>query len=422
MKILLIGSGGREHAMAWKITQSAHCSELFIAPGNPGTAEVGTNVALDIMNNVEVADFCVNNHIDLVMVGPEVPLANGIVDALMQKDIKAYGPVQAAAQLESSKPFSKAFMQEFNIPTAEFKTFTDANQAKDYIKNLSYNFVIKAGGLTAGKGVFLPENMAEAIQTIDDIMLQKRFGEAGDEIIIEERLEGPEISLMAFCDGKKAIAMIPVQDHKRLLNNQKGPNTGGMGAFGPVPFCSKSDIESMMQTILQPAIDGMNEKGTPYIGILYAGLMLTKNGPKVLEFNCRFGDPETQVVLPLLQTDLVNIALKSIAGNLSQDDVTWKECSAITVVTASENYPNKIKTGIEIQLPESLGENEIIFHAGTAIKDEKLVTAGGRVLNITGIGTDLSTAIAATYQIVEQVHFEGMHYRTDIGKGAFINE
>ena len=422
MRILLIGSGGREHAMAWKITQSRECNELFIAPGNPGTSQCGTNVALDIMDNDGITTFCISENIDLVLVGPEVPLANGIVDALLKENIPAFGPSKAAAQLESSKPFSKIFMEKFNIPTAKFKTLSNAEEATAYLDNVSYNFVIKAGGLTAGKGVFLPESLKEARQIIDDIMISKRFGDAGAEIIIEERLEGPEISLMAFCDGKKAVAMIPVQDHKRLLDGQKGPNTGGMGAYAPVPFCSSSDIDLMMQTILQPAIDGMNESGTPYIGVLYAGLMLTKDGPKVLEFNCRFGDPETQVVLPLLESDLVEIAQKCISGNLKNTDVCWKNESAVTVVTASENYPNKIKTGIRIELPEKQTNNEIIFHAGTALSNGQLITSGGRVLNITGIGKDIPSAIEQAYQTIKQVNFEGMHFRTDIGKGAFINE
>jgi phosphoribosylamine--glycine ligase len=422
MKLLLIGSGGREHAMAWKIRQSPLCTELFIAPGNPGTAQCGTNISLNPMDNNAIVEFCIENTIELVIVGPEVPLANGIIDALTDANIKAFGPPQNAAKLESSKPFSKTFMEKFSIPTARFETFTDSDIAKEYISSLQYEFVIKAGGLTAGKGVFLPESKEEAFQIIDEIMLYKRFGNAGDEIIIEERLSGPEISLMAFCDGKKAVAMIPVQDHKRLFDEQKGPNTGGMGAYGPVPFCSKDEVRNMMKTILQPAIDGMNAMCSPYIGVLYAGLMLTKDGPKVLEFNCRFGDPETQVVLPLLESDLVDIALKCIDGSLQESDVIWKSASAVTVVAASANYPDKIKTGIKITLPESIDNQEIIFHAGTGIMDNKLVTAGGRVLNVTGIGKDIPDAIKTAYQTMSNLYFDGMHYRTDIGKGAFLDE
>ncbi|MBI9051547.1 MAG: phosphoribosylamine--glycine ligase [Anaerolineaceae bacterium] len=422
MKILLIGCGGREHAMAWKIKQSPLCAHLYTAPGNPGTAECGENVDLDIMDNPAVAAFCLQNKIDLVMVGPEVPLANGIVDDLKRSGIAAFGPVQDAAQLESSKPFSKDFMRKFNIPTAEYAVFSDAKQAKEHISRINYDFVIKAGGLTAGKGVYLPESLEEARQIIDSIMLEKQFGEAGNEIIVEERLQGPEISLMAFADGNTAVAMIPVQDHKRLLDGQKGPNTGGMGAYAPVPFCSKHDIQSMMENIILPAVNGMKELGTPYLGILYAGLMLTDQGPKVLEFNCRFGDPETQVVLPLLASDLVQIALDCISGKLATASVAWKEQSAVTVVVASANYPGQIHKGIQINLPQNENQHEIIFHAGTAMQKGKLVTAGGRVLNITGIGEDLPKAINTAYQTVSNVHFDGMQYRTDIGKGASLND
>ncbi len=418
MKIVLIGSGGREHAMAWKINQSPLCEELFLIPGNPATENLGSNVSLDRMDNTIISAFCVDHHVDLVIVGPEVPLANGLVNELNNKGIRAFGPTQEAARIESSKQFSKEFMQRFNIPTAKFQVFKHPQEAKQYLQTLNSEYVIKANGLTAGKGVFLPDSNEEAAQIIDDLMINHQFGQAGAEIIIEERLIGPEISLMAFCDGNTAVAMLPAQDHKRLLDGQQGPNTGGMGAYAPVPFCSPAMIEELTDLILIPTVLGLKEMGTPFIGVLYAGLMLTENGPKVLEFNCRFGDPETQVVLPLLESDLVQITLDCVDGVLNQSSVKWKNMAAVTVVLASENYPGPVSPGTEITGVDSDDLQSIVFHAGTGRKDGHLVTAGGRVLNVTGLGQDLASAIRVAYQRVSTIYFAGMQYRTDIGRGG----
>ena len=420
MNILVIGSGGREHAIAWKTAQSPLCTRLYIAPGNPGTALLGTNVPLNPMDNYAITEFCLTNGVDLVLVGPETPLANGLVDELSTHGIQAFGPTQAAARMESSKQFSKAFMIEHNIPTAQYQSFTQAGAAKAYIRSINHAYVIKADGLTGGKGVFLPDTLEEADITIDGLLSGEKFGASGLEIIIEERLSGPEISLMAFADGNTAVAMLPAQDHKRLLDGQRGPNTGGMGAYAPVPFVSQSQIQEMMNQVILPVIDGMKSKGTPYNGVLYAGLMLTSDGPKVLEFNCRFGDPETQVVLPLLESDLVKIALDCINGNLRPEDVQWKDQSAVSVVMASANYPDKIKTGILISGLDTTMDNTVVFQAGTDIKNNKVITAGGRVLNVTALSSDLSGAIDLAYRRVKQISFEGMQYRTDIARGAVV--
>lgn len=418
MKIVLIGSGGREHAMAWKINQSPLCEDLFLIPGNPATAVLGSNVSLDRMDNTIISAFCVDHQVDLVIVGPEVPLANGLVNELNNKGIRAFGPTQEAARIESSKQFSKDFMQRFGIPTADFQGFRNPQDAKKYLQTLQTDYVIKANGLTAGKGVFLPNSIEEAFQIIDDLMINQQFGQAGVEIIIEERLSGPEISLMAFCDGNTAVAMLPAQDHKRLLDGQQGPNTGGMGAYAPVPFCTPAMIEELTELILTPTVLGLKEMGCPFVGVLYAGLMLTDNGPKVLEFNCRFGDPETQVVLPLLDSDLVQIALDCVHGVLNQSNVKWKNQAAVTVVLASENYPGTVIPGVEITGAEGDDPQSIVFHAGTSHKDGHLVTAGGRVLNVTGLGQDLASAIQFAYQRVSTIYFAGMQYRTDIGHGG----
>jgi phosphoribosylamine--glycine ligase/phosphoribosylaminoimidazole synthetase len=415
MKIVLIGSGGREHALAWKIKQSPLCTELYILPGNPGTGNIGTNIAMNVADKSAICKFCADNEIDLVFVGPEMPLANGLVDDLQIIGVKAFGPTKDAARIESSKHFSKGMMKRFNIPTAKFDVFTNPQTAKNYLATLPYPYVIKANGLTAGKGVFLPDTLDEAYRIIDDVMINLQFGDSGSEILIEERLRGPEISLMAFCDGKRAVAMLPAQDHKRLLDGQEGPNTGGMGAYAPVPFCTDEMISQLADEILMPAVKGMQSLGCPFVGVLYAGLMLTNTGPKVLEFNCRFGDPETQAVVPLLSSDLVQIALDCIHGDLDPDTVTWNDAYAATVVLASEGYPEKPITGMTITGWEKALDNCIVYHAGTCEKDGKLITSGGRVLNVSGIGRDLNQALEIAYQRISSIQFNGMQYRKDIG-------
>jgi phosphoribosylamine---glycine ligase len=418
MKILLIGSGGREHAIAWKLAQSQRLEKLYIAPGNPGTAEIGENVSLSSSKSQEIITFCQDKKIDLVVIGPETPLAEGLTDSLSQADIKVFGPSQKAAEIESSKAFAKAFMLRHNIPTAKYKSFTDYEQAHRHLKQINYPIVIKASGLASGKGVILPDSIEEAKQTLQEIMLGHRFGQAGNEVIIEERLTGPEVSLLSFCDGKIAIPMIPAQDHKRVNDDDQGPNTGGMGAYAPVPICPPTMVENLVKTILQPAVDGLRSEGRPFIGVLYAGLILTPDGPRVIEFNCRFGDPETQAILPLLESDLLEVFEACVNQQLDQIKLQWRSGSAVCIVLASGGYPGGYKTNYEIHGLKNAGLNTAIFQAGTKQVDNRIVTAGGRVLCVSGWGDDLSSALNVAYNAVKPIAFIDMHYRHDIAHQA----
>jgi phosphoribosylamine--glycine ligase len=413
MKILLIGSGGREHALAWKIAQSPHLTRLYVAPGNAGTAP--HNVPIAAEDTPALVNFAHENQIDLAVVGPEVPLAAGITDALQAVGVKVFGPSQAAAQIEASKAFAKAFMARHNIPTARYQTFTDFHQAIGHLLSVEYPVVIKASGLAAGKGVIVPNCNDDAEAALRHIMLDREFGAAGDEVIIEERLEGEEVSLLAFCDGHTVKVMPAAQDHKRLLDGDAGPNTGGMGAYAPAPIASAALIEEATRTILQTAVDGLRAEGKPFVGVLYAGLMLTKDGPRTLEFNCRFGDPETQVLLPLLETDLLDVMEACVAGSLERTEIKWKNDAAACVVLASEGYPASYPKGRVISGLDSELMDAVIFHAGTVIKDEQVVTAGGRVLAVTGWGANLSAALHNAYVAVNNVNFEGQQFRKDIG-------
>ncbi len=336
MNVLIIGSGGREHAMAWKVAQSPRLSKLYIAPGNAGTMSCGENVALNLDDHSAVIRFCKEKQIDLVLVGPEAPLAAGLVDSLTADGIRCFGPKQAAAQIEASKVFAKDFMARHHIPTARYATFTQLDEALRYLKSVDYPIVIKASGLAAGKGVILPDTIEEAISTLENILVDKTFGDAGLEVVIEERLSGQEVSLMAFTDGTSIVPMLPAQDHKRLLDGDRGPNTGGMGAYAPAPIFTADMMNEAMEFILQPAVDGLRTEGTPFVGVLYAGLILTDSGLSTLEFNCRFGDPETQAVLPLLETDLLDIADACVDGNLKNIDIQWKNGASVCVVLASK--------------------------------------------------------------------------------------
>jgi phosphoribosylamine--glycine ligase/phosphoribosylaminoimidazole synthetase len=418
MKILIVGSGGREHAIAWKVAQSPHLTKLFIAPGNAGTAAVGENVGIDVEDVPGIVAFCQENAVQLVIVGPEAALAAGLVDALQAQGIAAFGPTREAAQIEASKVFSKDFMQRHNIPTARYAKFHTAQTALDYLESVGIPVVIKASGLAAGKGVFLPATKAEAQDAIVSIMEERMFGAAGDELIIEERLEGEEVSLLAFSDGCTIRSMPPAQDHKRLLDGDIGPNTGGMGAYCSSAICSESLIREAEEQILQPTIDGLRSEGKPFVGVLYAGLMLTSAGPKVLEFNCRLGDPETQVILPLLQTDLVEVVDACLKGNLGQVQLDWLDGAAVTVVLASGGYPGKYTTGIPIEGLEQTRPGAFVFHAGTRAAGDQVVTAGGRVLNVTSSGKTLKQALKTVYQAIEQIHFTGMSFRKDIAHRA----
>ena len=422
MKVLIIGSGGREHALAWKVAQSSKLSKLYIAPGNPGTAALGENVAVKVEDHPAVVQVCKDKQIDLVVVGPEVPLAAGIADGLRAAGFKVFGPSKAAAEIEASKSFSKAFMLRHNIPTARYEVFTNFDAALAYLYSLDYPVVIKASGLAAGKGVIVPETTAEAESALRQVMLDHEFGAAGDEVVIEECMSGPEVSLIAFADGKIARAMVPSQDHKRIFDGDRGPNTGGMGAYAPVPVCPPEMVAQLTRDILQPAVDGMRAEGRAFVGALYAGLMLTADGPRVIEFNCRFGDPETQVIMPLLDSDILDIFVACADGNLADVDIRWKDGAAACVVLASGGYPGKYAGGIEINGLDQAQTNAFTFHAGTKFADGKVVTAGGRVLCVSGWGESIREALDGAYGAIASISFDGMQYRTDIGQRALAGE
>jgi len=418
MKILIIGSGGREHAIAWKVAQSPKLTKLYIAPGNPGTAFLGENIALQLDDHSGIIKCCQENVIDLVIVGPEGPLANGLADALGEAGIKAFGPRQAAAQIEASKSFSKQFMARHGIPPARFAIFTELEPAVAHLDSIDYPVVIKASGLAAGKGVILASCREEAVAALKSMLVEQEFGLAGAEVVIEERLTGPEVSLMVFTDGKMLVPMVSAQDHKRLRDGDEGPNTGGMGAYAPAPIFTAELLEEALESILQPAVSGLRLEGTPFVGVLYAGLILTEAGLRTLEFNCRFGDPETQVVLPLLETDLVEIVEACVEGRLKELEICWKDASAVCVVLASEGYPGKLVYGKLTQGSRQKYEHGVCFQAGTRRDGNKILTAGGRVFGVTAWAATLESAVKRAYEIVEKISFEGMQYRKDIAKRA----
>jgi phosphoribosylamine--glycine ligase / phosphoribosylformylglycinamidine cyclo-ligase len=414
INVLVVGSGGREHAITWKLHESQRLDRLWIAPGNPGTANLGHNVNIALDDVQGLVRFAQQEQIDLVVIGPEVSLAAGLADALSLAGIPVFGPSRAAARIETSKSFSKQFMQRHHIPSASFQVFDQLEPALAYLDICPYQVVIKASGLAAGKGVLLPENKEEARGFVRDLLINHRFGSASEEIIIEERLEGEEVSLLAFSDGVSVACMPPAQDHKRLLDGDSGPNTGGMGAYAPAPTCPPEMVTALTRTVLQPTIDGLRKEGSPFVGVLYAGLILTKDGPKVLEFNARFGDPETQVILPLLSTDLLEVFLACTSQKLSTLPIHWQKGSAVCVVMASAGYPEKSSPPVRISGLDHLPDDTLAFQAGTAIKEDKLVAAGGRVLGITSTASDLPTAIEKVYRAVAKTYFQGMIFRKDI--------
>jgi phosphoribosylamine--glycine ligase/phosphoribosylformylglycinamidine cyclo-ligase len=418
MKVLVIGSGGREHAIAWKISQSPRLTKLYIAPGNAGMAALGELVPLNVEDADGITWFALQNKIDLVVIGPEAALAAGVSDALGAKGISVFGPSRYSAQIESSKKFSKQFMQSHGIPTAQFAAFNDYDRACEYLNSINFPFVIKASGLAAGKGVYLPDTVEEGLKVLQSIMLDHHFGAAGDDVIIEERLEGEEVSLLAFSDGTVIIPMPPAQDHKRLLDNDEGPNTGGMGAYAPAPVLPMNKIVDMAKMTIQPVIDGLRMEGHPYVGVLYAGLMLTPEGPKVLEYNARFGDPETQAILPLLESDILDVFTACVEGKLTEVNVKWAEKSAVCVALVSGGYPEHSNTGYAIEGLDRSIENGVVFHAGTKRDADHLVNAGGRVLGVTCWDSDLRKAINRAYEAVSHISFDGMHFRHDIGQKA----
>jgi phosphoribosylamine--glycine ligase/phosphoribosylaminoimidazole synthetase len=415
MKVLLVGSGGREHTIAWKLAQSDHKPDLFFAPGNDGMADLGSCVPLAVEDAAGITQFSIENAIDLVVIGPEVALAAGVSDALTSAGIAVFGPSQAAAQLETSKAFAKYFMQQQSIPTARYAVFEEYQAALKHLEQIDYPVVIKASGLAAGKGVLIPETHSEARVAIHEILVQKAFGTAGKQVVIEERLSGPEVSVLAFSDGQHLALMPCAQDHKRQLDGDLGPNTGGMGTFAPSPLLDEQQLAAIQDTILQPAIDGLHALGVPYVGVLYAGLMLTKDGPRVLEFNARFGDPETQVILPLLESDLLEILLACTQQRLAEMEIVWSTRAAVCVVLASAGYPGKSLTGNCISGLDQTISDGYIFHAGTRWREDCYYNAGGRVLGVTCWGESLAMAIEKTYQAVAQIHFDGMQFRKDIG-------
>ena len=419
MNILILGSGGREHALLWKLAQSPEATKLYAVPGNPGMAELAECVAGSIEDNAAVVKLAQEKKIDLVVVGPEVPLMNGVVDALRAAGIKAFGPTKAAAELEGSKSFSKDIMKKYGIPTAKYEVFTDADAARAYIEKEGAPIVIKANGLAAGKGVIVAETKEQALDAVHEIMDDAAFGKAGSRVVIEAFMEGEEASLLAFTDGKTICPMVSSQDHKRAYDGDKGPNTGGMGTYAPAPVMTKDMVEQATEKILKPMIAAMVKEGRPYQGCLYAGLMITEEGPKVVEFNARFGDPETQVVLPLLKGDLVKIMQACVDGTLDTAAVDWEDGAAVCVVMASGGYPKSYKKGYAIdglKKAESLGT--FVFHAGTAKKDGKVVTSGGRVLGVTARGGGIKEATEKAYKGVEAIRFTDEFHRKDIAHRA----
>jgi phosphoribosylamine--glycine ligase/phosphoribosylformylglycinamidine cyclo-ligase len=415
--ILIVGSGGREHALGWALRRSPTVGKLFFAPGNAGTAALGENLSTSPENIPAIVKAAQQTGVGLVVIGPEIPLAAGIVDALNAVGIRAFGPTRAAAELESSKAFAKAFMVENNIPTAQHASFTDYISALKYLETCKHPVVVKADGLAAGKGVIMCETRDDAAAAVSHILRDSSFGAAGNRVVIEERLTGPELSVLAFCDGKTAILMPVARDHKRIFDGDKGPNTGGMGVIAPVPNVSSNLMDEIQHTVIEPVLTGMVARGTPFVGVLFAGLMLTPDGIRTLEYNCRFGDPETQAILPLLQTDLLAILQACIDGQLHRQPVVWSDGACAAIVIAAHNYPGTPRQGDVITLPDTLPAGAIAFHAGTGINaNGALVTAGGRVLAISAAGADLDNALASAYQGVEAIWFDGMQFRRDIGR------
>lgn len=434
MKVLVVGGGGREHAIIWKITQNPSVEKVYCAPGNGGISELAECVPIKATDINGMVEFAKTNHMDLVVVSPDDPLADGMVDALQEVGVRAFGPVKAAAEIEGSKSFSKYLMKKHNIPTAEYEVFNNCEKAIKYLEKCKYPIVIKADGLAAGKGVIIAEDFGQASRVVKDMIENRIFGEAGKKIIIEEFLKGKEVSALVFTDGRTIVPMVSAQDHKKVFDNDEGLNTGGMGAFSPSRVYTPELAELCMQKIIRPTVEAMNKEGRAFKGVLYCGLMITDEGPKVLEYNARFGDPETQVILPRLKTDLIDIFNAIIDEKLDQINVEWDERAAACVILASGGYPENYETGNEIKGISIRGnsiegkniENRtrdksnisdvLIFHAGTRLENGKYYTSGGRVLGVTAMGETLESAVERAYEEVEKIYFNNMHYRKDIGR------
>jgi len=424
MKILVVGSGGREHCLSWKMSQSPLVDKLYCAPGNGGTSLVAENVNIPDTDIDQLLKFAVEKKIDLTIVGSEAPLVGGIVDAFEAEGLKAFGPSRELALLEGSKGFAKEIMRKYNIPTADFRIFDQASTAKEYLKQKEFPVVVKADGLAAGKGVVIAKNISEAEEAVDVMMVEKKFGKAGEKIIIEDCLEGEEASILLITDGETVIPLVSSQDHKSAYDNDKGPNTGGMGAYAPAPVVNEEILARIKNQIALPLIEGFKKEGKPYKGILYVGLMIKDNTPFVLEFNVRFGDPETQVILPKLKSDLVDLLLKSVEGELSEVELVWDERVCLCVVLASGGYPGTYEKGKEIKGLETpvVSDDVFVFHAGTKLLDSSsgfgFATNGGRVLGVTTLGVDIREAQDKAYKAIENISFEKMHFRRDIGSKA----
>ncbi|GAB4263763.1 phosphoribosylamine--glycine ligase [Thermincola ferriacetica] len=418
MKVLVVGGGGREHALVWKISQSPKVTKVYCAPGNAGMAQIAECVAISVEDIDGLLTFAQQEGIDMTVVGPEAPLTMGLADKFRVAGLKVFGPSRQAAELEGSKVMAKELMSKHNIPTAKYAKFTDAGSAIEYIKETGAPCVVKADGLAAGKGVVVARDEETAINAVRMMMEDKAFGQAGDMIIIEECLEGEEVSILAFTDGKTVVPMVSSQDHKRVFDNDEGPNTGGMGAYSPAPVYTDELHRQVMEKILKPTVQGMAQEGRLYEGVLYAGLMITKDGPKVLEFNVRFGDPETQAVLTRLDSDLVEIMEAVIDKRLHEVNIRWKPEAAVCVVLAAGGYPGSYKKGDPITGLDDEAREAIVFHAGTGLQDGRIVTSGGRVLGVTALGPSIPAAIENAYKAVGKIHFDNMHYRKDIGQKA----
>ncbi len=420
MKVLVIGGGGREHSLVWKIAQSPEVSKIFCAPGNPGISELAECIDITADQTSLLCEFAVKEDIGLTVVGPEAPLVDGIVDVFSKHNLKVFGPDQKAAILEDSKVFSKLLLRKHGIPTADFKCFDDHSQARHYVLSRGAPIVVKADGLSKGKGVFVCKTTEDALLAIDSIMKDRVFGNAGDQVVIEECLIGEEVSLLAFTDGRTIVPMESSQDHKTVYDGDEGPNTGGMGAYSPVPIMTSELYREVEKNILVPTVHAMNKEGRPYKGVIYIGLMITFAGPMVLEFNVRFGDPEAQVILTRMKSDIVPIMLATISGGLDNVDLEWFPQASVCVVMAAGGYPGQYDNGKEIKGVDSLKNQEgiSVFHAGTKSENGKIVTNGGRVLNVAACGEDIKEAQKKVYEAVSKISFDGAHYRRDIADKA----
>ncbi len=420
MKVLVIGGGGREHALAWKIQQNEDVSTIYAIPGNAGLSEIAECFSIDVTDITGLVRFAKEKEVDLTIVGPELPLSLGIVNEFEKQGLAAFGPVREAAAIESSKIFTKKLTKECNIPTASYEIFSDPEQAKEYVRRVNHPLVIKADGLAAGKGVLICPQPEDALQAIELIMVKKAFGQAGQQIIAEELLLGEEASFLAFTDGDTILPMASSQDHKAAFDNDQGPNTGGMGAYSPAPIISEAIHRKIMSKIMIPAVEGMARMGIDYRGVLYAGVMIRDNEPKLLEFNARFGDPETQAIIGRLETDLISIMQKVLRKKLHEVSLRWQQGASTCVVLASEGYPGPYPKGREIHGLQDAAHipGVVVFHAATVKQGDKVLTSGGRVLGVTALGKTIAESISRSYAAIDKISFEGMHYRKDIGKRA----